>query len=127
MIKLEELNKKKLATTDIIDSNLRTLCARLNIIRKAWGKPMIVTSGLRSEKQQQELIKAGKSTATKSKHLQGLAADIADEDGSLAKWILENVKLLERACLWCEDPKYTPGWLHFQCSPPNSGKRFFKP
>lgn len=127
MIKLEELNKRKYPTDPIIDSNLKTLCERLNIIRKAYGKPMIVTSGLRSNKQQQELIKAGKSTATKSKHLAGLAADIADPDKELAKWCLENVKILEQAGLWLEHPDYTPNWVHFQASPPRSGNRFFIP
>lgn len=127
MIKLYELNKHKYPTDAIIDSNLRVLCERLNIIRKAWGKPMIVTSGLRSEKQQSELIKAGKSNAKKSRHLLGLAADISDPDGSLGRWCKENVKILEKANLWCEDPEYTPGWVHFQASPPGSGRRFFKP
>lgn len=88
---------------------------------------MTITSGLRSEKQQENLIKAGKSTATKSKHLVGLAADVADPDGTLAAWVLENREILEKACLWCEHPDYTKGWLHFQASPPKSGKRFFIP
>jgi uncharacterized protein YcbK (DUF882 family) len=127
VIKLEELNKKKYPTNDIVDSNLKVLCDRLNIIRKAFGKPMIVTSGLRSEKQQQELIKAGKSTATKSAHLDGMAADILDTDGELAKWCLTNVKTLEKASLWCEHPDFTTGWVHFQIRPPRSGNRFFKP
>jgi uncharacterized protein YcbK (DUF882 family) len=127
MIKLEELNKRKYTTTPMIESNLKELCRRLNIIRKAYGKPMIVTSGLRSEKQQAELIKAGKSNAPKSKHLTGNAADIYDPDKSLAKWCMENVKVLEDAGLWCEHPDYTPNWVHFQILPPRSGNRFFKP
>lgn len=127
MIKLEELNKRGHPTDAIIRSNLQVLCERLNKIRAAWGKPMIVTSGLRSDKQQAELIKAGKSRATKSMHLVGLAADIADPDGSLAEWCKKNVKLLEEVGLWCEDPEYTKGWVHFSASPPKSGRRFFKP
>ena len=127
MIKLEELNKRKYKTNEITDSNLKVLCDRLNIIRKAYGKPMVVTSGLRSEKQQEELIKAGKSTATKSAHLVGMAADILDTDGELAKWCLQNVKILEQASLWCEHPDYTNGWVHFQIRMPKSGNRFFKP
>jgi hypothetical protein len=126
-IKLWELNKHKYPTTAIIDSNLQTLCQRLNKIRKAWGKPMLVTSGLRSEKQQAELIKAGKSNAPKSKHLLGLAADISDPEGELAKWCLQNVELLEEVELWVEHPDYTPGWLHMQACPPKSGRRFFIP
>lgn len=127
MIKLAELNKRNYPTDGIIRSNLEALCKSLNIVRKAWGKPMIVTSGLRSQKQQEELIKAGKSNAPKSLHLVGLAADIADPDGELAKWCLENVKILEEAQLWLEHPDYTVGWVHFQRSPPRSGRRFFIP
>lgn len=96
-------------------------------MRAAYGKPMTVTSGLRSEKQQQELIKAGRSNAPKSKHLTGHAADISDPDGELAKWCKANVAVLEKAGLWMEDPDFTPTWCHFQTVPPNSGRRFFKP
>lgn len=127
MIKIEELNKKKLIVDSITESNLRTLCERLNKIRKLWGKPMIVTSGLRSETEQSNLIKAGKSTARKSKHLVGAAADISDSDGSLKKWLLENPKILEEAGLWCEHWDSTPTWCHFQIVPPASGNRWFKP
>lgn len=88
---------------------------------------MIVTSGLRSSKQQEELIKAGKSNATKSKHMYGMAADVSDPEGKLARWCLDNVKVLEEAGLWCEHPDYTPGWVHFQMTPPRSGNRFFIP
>ncbi len=126
-IKLEELNKRKYKTDGIIDSNLRVLCERLNKVRAAYGKPMIITSGLRDAAQQADLIKAGKSIATQSKHLFGLAADIADPNKELAAWCLENVKLLESIGLWCEHPDYTPTWVHFQASPPRSGNRFFKP
>jgi len=44
-----------------------------------------------------------------------------------AKWILENVKLLEKACLWVENPEKTIGWVHLQIFPPGSGRRFFDP
>lgn len=111
----------------ITKSNLQVLCERLNIVRSKWGKPMAVTSGLRSESEQENLIKAGKSKATKSKHLLGLAADIADPDGALSKWLHENSKVLEEAQLWCENTDYTHGWVHFQASPPKSGNRWFIP
>lgn len=127
MIKVSELNKRGYKTTAIIDGNLQNLCERLNKVRATWGKSMIVTSGLRSEAQQQDLLKAGKSNAPKSKHLQGLAADIADPDGSLGKWCLQNVKVLEEAGLWLEHPDYTPNWVHFQSTPPASGRRYFVP
>lgn len=127
MIRVSELNPKKYPTTFIIDGNLQNLCERLNKVRKVWGKPMIVTSGLRSEAQQANLIKAGISKATKSKHLLGLAADISDPDGSLGKWLKANPHILEEAGLWCEELEATPGWLHMQSSPPGSGRRWFWP
>ena len=127
MILLSELNKKNLPLTLVIESNLITLCARLNKIREAWGKPMIVTSGLRSEGQQENLIKAGRSSATHSKHLVGCAADILDEDGSLKAWLKENPTILEDALLWCEAAESTPTWCHFQIVPPGSGHRWFLP
>lgn len=124
---MAELNKRKYPTTAIIDGNLNELCRRLNKIRAAWGKPMIVTSGLRSEAQQQDLIKAGKSAATKSKHLLGLAADIQDEGNLLYDFLAANPKLMEEAGIWCESKVATANWCHIQISPPNSGRRFFIP
>jgi uncharacterized protein YcbK (DUF882 family) len=88
---------------------------------------MIITSGLRSEGQQAELIKAGKSNATKSKHLLGLAADIADPENKLYDFLQANPQLMESIGLWCEDKSATPNWCHIQITPPGSGKRFFLP
>jgi hypothetical protein len=127
MISPKELNPRGHPTTPIIDKNLLILLQRMNELRSIWAKPMIVTSGLRSEEKQQELIAQGKSTARVSKHLSGNACDILDKDGSLGKWCLDNASVLERIGLWCEHPDYTKGWVHFQIMPPLSGKRFFIP
>jgi hypothetical protein len=88
---------------------------------------MIVTSGLRDASGQANLIKAGKSTATHSKHLTGCAADIYDPDGGLKKWLKENPEILVNAYLWCEAAESTPTWCHFQIVPPGSGNRWFLP
>jgi uncharacterized protein YcbK (DUF882 family) len=127
MIVLKELNPHNYPTTPVIDKNLGILLERMNELRAIWAKPMIVTSGLRSDAQQAELIAQGKSTARVSKHLSGSACDIGDKDGSLAKWCLENEAVLTRIGLWCEHPDYTKGWMHFQSVPPMSGKRFYMP
>lgn len=113
--------------TPEIDSNLQVLLERLNVIRLAYGKPMTITSGLRSQAQQDALIKAGKSNAPKSKHLFGQAADIFDPRGELKIWLMQNIKLLEDVGIWLEDFGSTPTWVHMQCVPPNSGKRIFIP
>lgn len=125
--KPEELNPHNYPVNVEISANLDDLHDKLNQLRAAYGRPMVITSGLRSDEQQKALIAAGKSTATKSKHLIGQAADIRDEDGKLAAWARQNVEILKDIELWCEDPEYTRGWLHVQTVPPKSGKRFFIP
>lgn len=125
MISEKELNEHGYATTPEIDKNLAILLDRLNRIRVAWGKPMTITSGLRSSAQQEALIRAGKSNAPRSKHLVGAAADVADDDGSFYDWCRGNEALLEEVGLWCETRQ--GGWQHMQIFPPASGKRWFIP
>ena len=127
MITASELNPHSYPTNPNIDKNLAILLVRMNEVRAAYGKPMIVTSGLRSETQQLELVQQGKSNSIHSKHEAGAACDIYDPDGELKKWVLDNVKILEVSGLWCEDFTSTPNWVHFQCLAPASGNRFFKP
>ncbi len=126
-ISLQELNKHNYPTTSEIDVNLNDLLVKINVVRQKYNKPMIVTSGLRSEAQQQQLIADGKSTATKSKHLTGQAVDIQDIDGELAIWVKRNLALMEEIGLWMEDFSHTKGWVHFQNASPKSGKRVFIP
>lgn len=128
MITLKELNSHNWPTTPEIDMNLYTLLTRINIVRSAWGRPMTVTSGLRSAEQQKDLISQGLSKATKSAHLTGEAVDIQDSDGLLKKWCaLNGNAILIKAQLWCESPEATPGWQHFQSRRPASGRLWFKP
>jgi hypothetical protein len=127
MISMKELNPHGYPTNPAIDKNLAILHQRMNELRVIWAKPMIVTSGLRSDEQQMALIKEGKSKAIASKHLAGMACDIYDPEKELAKWCLANEDILRRIGLWCEHPDYTPRWMHFQVTPPKSGKRFFIP
>lgn len=125
MISVKELNPHGYMTTADQRFNLQTLCDRLNIIRAHYGIPMIVTSGLRSAEDQQGLIAAGISKATKSHHLTGEAADIYDPDGKLNAFCKENERLLIEAKLWCEERQGV--WQHFQIVPPVSNNRWFQP
>lgn len=127
MISLSELNKHNYPTTPEIDANLQDLLTKINIIRTAYNKPMAVTSGLRSDDQQKELIAQGKSTATQSKHLTGQAVDIYDPNGELKSWVVANIALMETTGFWFEDFGSTPNWVHWQILAPHSGKRFFIP
>ena len=99
--------------------NLEDLLIAVNVIRKAWGLPMTVTSGFRSQQDQARI----NPKAIHSAHLEGKAVDIEDKDGSLYKWAEENETLLESTGLWCE--KGTIGWLHLQIRPAHN--RFFLP
>lgn len=127
MIKISELNKHDYPTSELIDSNLSILCDRLNLLEKASSLIFVVTSGLRSEQQQSDLILQGKTMAFHSKHLTGQAADIYDPSKVLQSWCLANVERLEGIGVWCEDFRSTPNWVHFQIVSPVSEHRFFIP
>jgi hypothetical protein len=120
---INELNTHKCEITPEIEANLDVLIERLSQVRDAWGKPMTVTSGLRSQADQARI----NPLAPKSNHLIGAAADILDEDGSLKKWVGDNLPLMEHIGLWFEAFESTPTWCHMQIFPPKSGKRIFIP
>lgn len=106
--------------------NIIILFERINKLRTAYGKPMKVNDGYRRP------VDTPKNGAKLSKHLIGAAIDIDDdEEGTLWKWTLENLQLLQEIGLWIEDPRWTHGkvgtWMHFQILPPKSGKRIFIP
>lgn len=125
MIILKELNPHNFDTDDQINYNLDILLDKLNKLQKLYKGPIIITSGLRSQALQHKLIANGRSTATKSNHLIGAAADIYDPDGLLYNWLKENESVLIDLCLWCEE-RMGP-WQHLQIFPPKSGKRWFYP
>lgn len=125
MITKAELNPGKYKLTDEQEKNQEKLLKSINIVRTAWKKAMIVTSGVRSQADQTR-INPG---SPKSKHLIGAAVDVKD-NGDLYKWLQgDGAKYLEEADLYCE--LGTKGWVHFQCLPFGSYKkgktRWFKP
>ena len=114
-----------------VQNNLNDLLVKINKVRSAYGKPMIVTSGLRTTKHHLEIY-ARKGiyppkVPMKSNHLSGRAVDFSDSDGKLKAWVKDNIKLMEEIGLWLEDFSATKTWCHFQINPPKSGKRFFMP
>jgi hypothetical protein len=111
--------------------NLTILLEKVNKLRIAYGKPMTVTSGLRTMKHHLEIYaKKGifpPKVPTKSNHLFGRAVDFADSHCELKKFVNNNIPLMKEIGLWMEDFEATPTWLHVQINPPASGKLFFKP
>jgi uncharacterized protein YcbK (DUF882 family) len=120
----EILNGREVANplTPEMKVNLDKLLVAVNKMRAYWGKPLIVTSGYRPPAQN-----AAVGGAKKSNHMICAAVDFADPDGSLARWLLNDISTLEDCGLYLEDPASTKGWVHVQIYPPASGRRIFKP
>src|SRR5229473_5359991 len=122
LVMQELLGKYKLEDqTDEIQANLKLLLDRVSIIRAAWGKPMIVTSGLRTMEDHLRIYAAKGITdpakiPIQSRHLTGRAVDINDPDLLLTAWLKESPRFLECAQLWCEEGN--KNWCHFQTVPP---------
>lgn len=139
MISMDELLKgARLEDQDQdVQKSLKILLERVNKIRTAYGKPMTVTSGLRTKEDhirvyKEKAAKEGKPFDDKkipwgSQHLKGCAVDVYDPNQDLQQWCLDNVDVLENVELWCEDFSATHSWVHFQIRAPRSGNRFFKP
>lgn len=114
---------KQYPLTGPMEVNLEKLLKAVNKFRAVYGKPLKVTSGYRPAAINSQV----KGAAKASNHMVCLAVDLADSDGKLAEYCLNNLKLLEEFGLWMENPGSTKGWVHLQCVPPRSGSRVFKP
>lgn len=136
MITMKELLKGKTIPTEYA-TNFQELFEKINKIREAYGRPMVVNSCFRSKDDQIRVYKelaasrGVKFDETKipwgSAHLKAAAVDIADDDNfTLYSWCVDNVKILEEVGLWCE-VKDDQHRVHFQIYPPKSQSRFFKP
>jgi uncharacterized protein YcbK (DUF882 family) len=132
MLAMQELlkNANLEDQTDEVQSNLGILLERVNKIRALWGKPMTVTSGLRTMEDHLRIYREKGITdpakiPMKSKHLVGAAVDISDPSLELTKWLKANAQQLVDAELWCEEGN--ANWVHFQIYPPKSGNRWFLP
>lgn len=111
------------------EENLLELLIRMNKIRDAWGRPMIVTSGFRSREEHLRIYRGKDYIPWGSKHLTCQACDIYDPDNKLRDWCKKNDKLLREIGVWLEEDQGT--WIHFQIIPFASykpgGTIWFKP
>jgi len=114
--------------TPELEANLTKLLKAVNVVRKAYGKPMIVTSGYRPAH-----FNADAKGAKRSAHMVCMAVDFRDSNGELDKWCEDNQDLLESLGLWQEHPDATKGWCHLDIAErpirerPGCKKRQFKP
>lgn len=109
--------------TEQISENADLLVEKLNVLRAAYGQPMIIASGFRPPPVNANTANA----APKSNHMLCLAADIRDADGKFWNWCLANLDLLAATGIYLEDRRWTPTWTHAQIIPPASRKRIFIP
>lgn len=128
MISKEELTKGRDTEyqdeyTQEISDNLDELLIVLNKVRTAYGKPMSINSGWRPA----AINGSTPGAAAHSLHMMGLAADIADADGEVMKWVLDHLDLMQELGIYMEDFCWTPTWTHLGIRPPKSGKRIFVP
>jgi uncharacterized protein YcbK (DUF882 family) len=126
-VKLEDIPEEH-------QENLKKLLEKINIVRQKWGKPMTPTNSYRTMKHHLEIYKAKGITdpakiPMKSKHLYGLAVDIADPKLELTEWLKNNPEILEEVDGYCEEGN--SNWVHMQIKPFGSyhsgGTRWFKP
>jgi hypothetical protein len=137
LITLKELNPRGLELTPDQEANLRRHHANLQKFRAAFGKPMVVTSGVRTPDRQAEIdALAGRRPNLTSRHIAGDATDFRDTDGELGRFCVENEQVLVQCGLYAESPEYTVTydedgnphrWLHLQSFPPRSHRRIFQP
>lgn len=104
-------------------ANLDRLCLAVSELERLMGVEFVVTSGLRSEQDQMRINPAAKFSA----HLTGEAVDVADKDGKIYDFCVDNIEEIIRIGLYLENRLYTPNWAHLTVRKPKSGNRFFIP
>lgn len=103
--------------------NAERLVARVNALLAQAGLRCRVNSGWRPRAINARIPNA----SPRSRHLSCEAVDLADPEGTLDSWCMQNLDALENLGLWLEHPSATPGWCHLQSVPPASGRRVFEP
>lgn len=109
--------------SDILKFNAEETVRRANILLTMAEMERGVRSGYRPP----EINAQVPNAAPHSKHMTCQAVDIADNDGKLKSWCLDNLSSLDEIGLWMESPEATPTWCHVQWVPPLSGHRVFYP
>lgn len=112
--------------TPEIVKNAESTATRINALLTdlGWTDPAEVSSGWRPP----SINGAVSGAAKKSLHMLGLACDLKDPKGKLAKALAARPDLLEKHKAWLEDPKSTKGWAHVDFGERPARKvRIFKP
>ncbi len=128
---LSELTKSQTAIRKGIDNkptlehieNLTELCVQiLEPTRRNFGKPMVITSGYRSE----ELCEAIGSKSKNSQHAKGEAADFemfGVDNKELAKYIKNNLVFDQLILEFYNPDDPSSGWVHCSYSKEENRKQ----
>lgn len=119
----KELNPRGYILTEEQQKNLDLLFIAMNKIRAAYGRPMLVTSGVRSPQDQMRI----NPSHMKSAHLLAAACDINDPERDLWNWILLNLNTILSCGLYVENRTNQMRHCHFQIIRPKSGNIIFNP
>lgn len=113
----DRLNSEEL--NDTVKANIKVLLNDVNAFLKEIGvENAIVSSGFRPSAVNGTIPGAAK----KSLHLQGLAIDIKDVDGSIAKKAQAKPDIMRKYGIFLENPSFTKGWCHL-----DKGRRSDRP
>lgn len=119
---VEEFEKSSTATKYRIDNhipnnlmkNVFELAKVLQVIRNAWGKPIIINSGYRCP-----VLNLKVGGAINSLHCSASAADFSDKDKSkngelfkLIQKLMKEGKITCRTLIWEKGNKKYPSWIH---------------
>lgn len=137
MITMDEILKGRAKFSELskdIQDNLTLLLNKANEFRNLWGKPVIITSGLRTMVDHLKIysdkgITDPSKIPMKSKHLYGQAIDIADPKLEITAWFKANPAIQDQLNIYFEEGN--TNWVHMQIVPFGSykqgGTRWFKP
>lgn len=108
----------------IFRDNATNLLTRVNRLMRQFGHNRRIIYGFAPlTPPSEEMYKAEFAVLLPSKHQSAEAVDLADPDGDLDQWLLDNQRLLEACGLWIEHPAATRGHCHLQSAPPKGGSR----
>lgn len=119
-----EYTKGRGTLTPELRANMEKLLEIINQVRHEYGKPFFITSGYRTPEHN-----AAIGGAKNSAHTKCLAIDIADPNGLIGKWIINN-NILEKYDLYMESLDVTQknknrSWVHLDLIPRKN--RIFMP
>lgn len=132
MITLEQVLMGRIkpeALSEELRATLEKTVSKVNALLQDYSGVIKVNDGLRLPGQ------GPANGATKSKHYEGLAVDLDDdESGTLWNWLMTS-EIKQRIVdlgLYFEHPNWTHNakygtWVHVQIVPPKSGNRVFIP